>query len=240
MDSLELLHAGKMPERYLRNQGTIGVAGQEKLCRSRIAVIGAGGLGGFVIELLARLGVGFLRVVDGDIFARHNWNRQLLAEEDNLSGNKALAAARRVAAINSEVVVEACALMLDEENAASLLDGVELVVDALDSIPTRLILGRAAKKKGIPLVHAAIAGYTGQVMTVFPEDPGLERLYERPVTRGVEVELGNLSPTPALAAALQVQEVVKVITGRGEPLRNKLLYFDAEWNLFEIMEVAKR
>ena len=238
MESLAQLEQGLMPERYQRNSGTLGIAGQLKLCRSRVAVIGAGGLGGLAIELLARLGIGFLRVVDGDSFARHNLNRQLLATETNLLQNKAEAAAARVKSINSEVVVEWRATMMNNDNAGELLQDVELVLDCLDSIQARLTLERAAKARGIPMIHAAIAGCCGRVMTVYPQDGGLEKLYRLPQKKGAENELGNPAATPALAAALQVQEAVKVLTASGETLRNKMLCFDTEWNLFEIMEVG--
>ena len=100
--SVAQLLAGNMPERYLRNLGTIGIAGQLALLNARVAVVGAGGLGGLVIELLARQGVGHLTVVDGDCFACHNLNRQILATEHTLGMNKALTAVSRVAEINPE------------------------------------------------------------------------------------------------------------------------------------------
>jgi molybdopterin/thiamine biosynthesis adenylyltransferase len=239
-ESLVLLAAGRMPERYLRNLGTIGVAGQARLLAAKVAVVGAGGLGGTVIELLARQGVGSLRVIDGDVFAAHNLNRQLLATEDTLGAGKAAAAAARVARVNPDVAVEVAPRMLDAENAAALLAGVDVVVDALDSIDVRLLLGRTARQLGIPLVHGAIAGFTGQVATILPGDPGLEKIYDRAAgaSRGIETVLGNPAATPALAAALQAQEVVKLLTGVGEPLSGRLLYFDTEFSIFEILTIG--
>ncbi|MHC1746492.1 MAG: ThiF family adenylyltransferase [Negativicutes bacterium] len=231
-----------MPERYQRNLGTVGIAGQIRLLKSKVAVVGAGGLGGTVIELLARLGVGQLRIIDGDTFAVHNLNRQLMSTEHNIGVNKAYAAASRVEVINCDVQTEAIPYMLDEENAEELLKGVDVVVDALDNVSTRLLVNRVTKQYGIPLIYAAIAGFTGQVMTIMPGDNGLERIYRQTnanaSNQGVETMLGNPAGTPALAASLQVQEVVKVITGIGEPLRNKLLYFDTEMNIFEILTVT--
>lgn len=233
----ERLAGGVMPERYKRNLGTVGLEGQQKLLQAKVVVIGAGGLGGTIIELLARLGVGYIRVVDGDCFAAHNLNRQLLAEEHNLGGNKAEAAATRVRNINSEVIVEPHPVMLDESNAHELLAGVDIVVDALDNIKTRRLLAAAAENNGLPLVHAAIAGLTGQVMTILPGDRSFKRLYnDQAPERGVELTLGNPAPTPALAATLQVGEVMKLITGKGELLRNKMLYFDLEFNIFQLID----
>lgn len=238
-ESLKCLTAGEMPERYLRNQGTVGLKGQARLLQARVAVVGAGGLGGTVIELLARMGIGYLKIIDGDTFALHNFNRQILSNEQNIGANKASVAAERIATINSDVQVEAVITMLDEDNAENLLQGLDVIVDALDNFQSRLLLASVANKLGIPLVYAAIAGFTGQVMTIMPGDRSLRILYKAvPETnRGVEVVLGNPSATPALAASLQVQEVVKVITGIGEPLRNKMLYFDTELNIFDILNM---
>ena len=104
-----------------------------------------------------------------------------------------------------------------------------MVVDALDSIPSRLLLQEAADRRGVPLVHGAIAGYFAQVMTVFPGDLGLFRFYRKaPRQRtGIETRLGNPAATPMLCAALQVHEVVKCLLGTGVPLRDRMLVLDA-------------
>ena len=237
--SIKLLEQGEIPERYQRNIGTIGIDGQLRLLKAKVAVVGAGGLGGSIIELLARQGVGYLRVIDGDGFAAHNLNRQLLATEENLGVNKAKAAALRVAAINSDVEVESIPQMLAEENAEHLLHGVDVVVDALDTISSRLLVSRVTRKLKIALVHGAIAGFTGQVTTFLPEDIGLEKIYKVSAgsDKGIELSLGNPATTPALAAAIQAQEVVKLVTGIGEVLHKKLFYFDTELNIFEVYEL---
>lgn len=233
--SLTELQSGRMPERYLRNMGTIGIAGQIRLLRAKVAVVGAGGLGGLVIELLARQGVGHLVIIDGDCFACHNLNRQILATERTLGMNKAMAAVSRVAEINPEVQVTAIPQMLDSTNASKLLSGVDVIVDALDTISSRRMLLLTAQKLQIPLVHAAIAGFIGQVSTVLPGDRGVPALFARQTEsdHGIESSLGNPAATPAVAAALQAQETVKLITGVGQPLSSHLLYFDLEYNLFE-------
>jgi len=239
-DSLALLAKGEIPERYMRNIGTIGVDGQKRLLRSRVAVVGAGGLGGNVIELLARQGVGFMRIIDGDSFALHNLNRQILATERTIGMNKAAVAAARVAEVNSDVEIHAVAAMFNEDNAVELLSGMDVVVDALDSISCRLLLCRMAQELKIPLVHAAIAGLTGQVGIILPTGPGLEKIYKTTggSDKGIEAELGNPAATPALAAAIQAQEVVKLLTGIGEILSHKLLYFDTELNIYELLNLG--
>ncbi|BCV23570.1 molybdopterin-guanine dinucleotide biosynthesis protein B [Gelria sp. Kuro-4] len=223
------LTAGIIPGRYLRNVGTVGISGQLRLLNATVAVVGCGGLGGLVVELLARMGVGTLVLVDGDVFEDNNLNRQLLCTEADLGKPKVMAAYERVLAINAAVEVRCHETRLTKENAAFLLGGADVVVDALDNLPSRFVLERAARRLQIPLVHGAIAGFLGQVLTIYPDDPGLAELYgpEGSRERGVEVETGNPAATPALVAAYQAQEVVKILTGAGEPLRRRLLYIDS-------------
>jgi molybdopterin/thiamine biosynthesis adenylyltransferase len=153
--------------------------------------------------------------------------------------NKAMAATNRVADINSDVSTEAVPQMLDAENALELLTGMDVVVDALDNFSSRLVLSKTTQELGIPLVHGAIAGFTGQVTTLLPGDQWLEKICSSTgADKGIETGLGNPATTPALTAAIQTQEVVKVLTGVGELLHRKLLYFDTEVNLFEILTIG--
>ena len=233
-ESLTELKNGRMPERYLRNLGTIGLAGQLRLLQAKVAVVGAGGLGGYVLECLARQGVGHLVVIDGDTFARHNLNRQLLCTEETLGCNKAQEAVRRLALVNPEVEVTAVAHMLTASTAQAWLAGADVIVDALDSISARSMLFQAAAALRIPVVHGAIAGFAGQVAVLFPQDTQLAAfLTQKAPEKGVEVVLGNPAATPAMAAALQVQEVIKLLTGVGRPLQNEILCFDMEYQEFE-------
>ncbi len=237
---LAALEAGVLPRRYLRSLGTVGWDGQIKLLRSTVAVVGLGGLGGNVVEALARMGVGRLIVVDGDVFLDHNLNRQILSSEADLNLSKAEVARDKVAQINAAVEVVVHPEEATRENLPRLLEGAEVVVDALDRLPTRLTLQEAAQKLGIPLVHGAIAGYVGQVMTIFPEDEGLRALYGHGSVpqQGMEVELGCPAATPMMVAAWQVQEVMKILLGRGQLLRNKMLFMDAEMGTVEILEMG--
>ena len=241
MVELVALEAGVLPRRYLRSYGTVGLARQTKLLRSTVAVIGLGGLGGNVVEALARMGVGRIIAVDGDTFVDHNLNRQLLSEEAALTHSKADAARARVAAINAAVEVVAHAVHLTPQNVEELLGGADVVVDALDRLPARLMLQDGAQRLGIPLIHGAIAGYVGQVMTILPGDAGLHAMYgdgEVPA-QGIEVELGCPAATPMMVAAWQVQEVMKILLGRGQLLRNRMMLMDAEWGTVEILEIGR-
>jgi len=229
-----------VPERYQRNIGTIGIDGQIKLLRSRTAVVGLGGLGGSVFEMLLRWGVGSLAVLDHDAFTDSNLNRQVLSTQNNLGTPKIEAAKLRAAEINSGIGLSAFALSADAENLSGVIRGCGAVVDALDNIHTRFTLEDACKKEGIPLVHGAIAGFMGQVSTIYPEDSGLEAIYgTRDVLEtGAEKELGTPGVTPAAVAAWQAAEAVKILLGRDSTLRNKVLLFDLNDLLMTVVDLS--
>lgn len=222
--------------RYERNSATLTKEETARLHDCHVAVVGCGGLGGYIIEMLGRIGVGHIRAIDGDKFEVSNLNRQLLCTEENIGKSKAKAAGERMAHVNSRVAVESINFMLTEDNAASMLAGMDLVIDALDSLSARLMLQEAAKKENIPLIHGAIGGWYGRVTTVYPGDDTLSRIYAKKKT-GVEKRLGNLSVTSGIIASVEASEAVKVLLNKGTTLRNKYVYIDLQNNLFQIMDV---
>jgi len=236
---LAALRAQIVPLRYGRNLGTVGYEGQIALLESTVGVVGVGGLGGWVVEGLARMGVGHLVIIDGDVFQEGNLNRQAFCLEGNLGQPKVEAARDRVAAVNGAVEVKAFQTRAGEREMSALLRGCNVIVDALDALPTRLVLQRVASELGVPLVHGAIAGFVGQVMTVFPGDPGLVALYgqKAPPEHGIEMAWGNPSATPLMVAAWQIHEVVKLVTGKGEPLRRRMLFLDGEVGVVDVLQV---
>jgi len=237
---LSALESCVLPLRYLRNLGTVGWDGQATLLRSSVAVIGLGGLGGYVVEGLARMGIGSLVLVDGDIFADHNLNRQIFSSESMLAHSKADSASARVAEINSATEVTIHHNWLTPDNASDIIVGADVVVDCLDALDTRLFLQSCAQSLGLPLVHGAIAGYTGQVMSIFPGDIGLRAFYstEKAPRHGVEQRYGNPAATPMMVAAWQIQEVVKILLKTGKPLRNRMLLMDAEMGRVQLVSIS--
>jgi len=238
---LAALDAEIVPARYARNVGTIGLDGQRQLLQATVAIVGLGGLGGYVAEALARMGVGRLILIDGDYFEAHNLNRQLFSGEGHLGASKAEAACQRVNEVNAAVETVCHTEVLTSENLARLLEGADVVVDALDRLPTRLILQDGARDLDIPMVHGSIGGFLGQVMTIFPEDAGLHALYgdgEDLPEQGLESELGTPAPTPMVVAAWEAQEVVKLLTGRGQLLRGRLLVIDMESGTSQILKLG--
>jgi molybdopterin/thiamine biosynthesis adenylyltransferase len=218
------------PRRYLRNAGSLGVAGQKSLLQAKALLIGAGGLGGTIALLLARMGLGSLVIADGDSFSESNLNRQALSLESNLGSKKVRVAQAEMAKINAATEVEVFEEFVAEKELSTLIRGVQAAIDALDNMPSRFRLEKACRDAGVPLVHGAVAGFTGQVTTIYPEDIGFRAFYGDPrdtPEKGVEVELGNLPGIVSTIASLQVQEAIKVITGLGRPLRNRLLFIDS-------------
>lgn len=237
------LEKGIVPRRYLRNIGTVDLDGQIKLLQSTVAVVGAGGLGSTVIELLARQGIGHLIIVDSDRFAEDNLNRQIMSTEENLGQYKVMAAAKRVKEINSATTVTTFQERLAGDNGQSFLSGARVVVDGLDNLSSRLVVERICRQLAIPYVYASIAGFNGQLITVFPEDVGLASLYgsssDTMPEQGIETTIGNPPATVALVAALQVQKVVKIITGVGAPIRNQILMVDIMECAIDKIELGK-
>lgn len=227
------LDADICPYRYLRNRETFSMKDQRVLFRSRVAVVGAGGLGGHVILLLARAGIGELVVVDPDRFDETNLNRQALCSVKSLGRTKAGEAARQVGEVNPAVRMVPHEVRMTAANAPELIAGSAVVVDALDNVPDRFVLEEAARSVEIPLVHGALAGLEGQLMTVFPEDAGLTQLYGKGSGRAhspssPEAVLGVPAFMPSLLGTLQAMEVIKIILNRHGVYRNKMLQVDLE------------
>ncbi len=226
---ISCLEQNIIPIRYIRNIGTIGIKGQLKLLCSTVAVCGAGGLGGTIIELLARQGVGHLVIIDNDKFAENNLNRQIIATEGDLKKSKVKVAAARVKKINSAVVVSTVNKTINSKNIKKLIIDAGVVLDGLDNLKTRRIVADACNKLKIPFVHGAIAGFSGQLMTIFPGDKGFNAVCGsslRGNACGIEEQTGNPAATPAVIAAWEVQEAIKIITRIGSPIRNRLIFLD--------------
>lgn len=237
------LERGILPARYQRNRTAIPVDDQLTLFRSSVAVIGCGGLGGYVVEELARLGVGRVVVIDPDVFEEHNLNRQLFSSPANLDTAKVEAAAKRIGEINPAVTLVPVQTAFSPENGADLLGGCQIAVDALDSIQVRLELADVCSAMNIPLVHGAIAGWYGLVTTQFPGDNSLQTIYRSWTGgKGVEQTLGNPSFTPAVVASMEVAEVCKLLLGKGTSLRGRQLVIDLlsmEISIIDILEDTK-
>lgn len=209
-----------MESRYARNIPALTKAECARLRKKQVLVVGCGGLGGHLIDQLARLGVGSIRAVDGDVFEASNLNRQLLSQPELLGKSKAEAAAQHVRKVNPQIQVEAVTAFLTKENADALLCGCHAVLDGLDNIPSRRILSRTCAKAGIPYIYGAVSGWVAQAAISMPSDQLVELLYpEDRILRDKSV----LSFTPALCASMQAALCVKYLTGR--PVKTGTIYY---------------
>ena len=218
---------------------TLSSEENDKLKNYKVCVIGCGGLGGYVIEMLGRIGVGYITAVDGDVFQESNLNRQILSDIHSLGKRKSIVAKKRMMNVNPLIEVNAINEFLTKENYPEILNGHDIIVDALDSIDARLMLQDACEELNIPLVSGAIAGWYGHVTTVYPGDKTLNIIYGKKVGKGIEAKLGNPSFTPALVASIEVSEVIKVLIGRGELLRKRILFIDTLNQDYEVIEYQR-
>lgn len=220
-------------KRYIKNMNMLSKEENERLKGFKVCVIGCGGLGGYIIEMLGRLGIGHITAVDGDKFDETNLNRQLLAHTNNLNCSKALEAKERMKKVNPLITVNSIQERLTEENGEDILKGHDVIIDAVDNVKTKLLIQELCNKLNIPMVHGAIGGWYGQVTTILPGDNTLNLLYDDENVKGIESELGNPSFTPATIASIEVSEALKLLLNKGELLRKKLLYIDLlEHNYF--------
>ncbi len=250
-----------MPTRYIgdgyweiasRQMSIVTRSEQERFKDAKITVIGCGGIGGETIEMLARMGVGELVLVDKDAYDLSNLNRQTLATIADLGLTKSDVAAEKVRLINPYVKVTTFNEHIDQTNIEKVIKDSDIVIDALDNVLTRVIVSRKAKEIGIPYIHGAIHGTRGQITVFLPNTKTYEEMFNLPsvgkelnedtidalkhVTSGVPPVIG---PTPNLIGCLEAFEAYKIITGVGKvTVAPNILTFDlldlASFSLDEI------
>jgi molybdopterin/thiamine biosynthesis adenylyltransferase len=221
------LEMGLLPARYQRNRHCISTLQQYSLFKSRAVVIGCGGLGGYVIEELARLGVGNLVLIDSDVIEEHNLNRQILSSADVLNRAKVDVAHERVKAINPAINVTPLKTLFFHENGRELIEGADVVIDGLDTITDRLELAQVCHEMSIPVVHGAIGGWYGQIATQMPGDNISPQIFGMsPPHKGIETDFGNPSFTPGVVASLQVAEACKILLREGRCLSRRILFIN--------------
>lgn len=223
-----------------RQKGIINENEQLNLLKSQITVIGCGGIGGATTEMLARMGVGKLRIVDKDVFDISNINRQLMSSQNSVGIPKTDITKERLESINPSLKVEAFNKELNDKNVFKILEGSQIVIDALDNLLTRIIVSRCSEKLEIPFIHGAIHGTMGQVTVFNRSTPSYEELFKLPsqgkeLTNEIISKISNLSkevppvigPVPNIVGCIQAFEAVKLITGKGSPIMApRVLMFD--------------
>jgi len=201
-----------------------GEDGQEKLKQAKVIIAGSGGLGSPAAIYLVAAGVGTIRLIDHDTVELSNLNRQVLHGDNDIGRNKVDSAVEKLGKLNKYVTIEPIAETINEENISRLVAGFDLIVDAMDNLPTRYLLNRAAIENNIPFFHGAVYGLEGRVMTIIPGKTACLKC----VYRGLipQEKFPVIGVTPAIVACLQATEVVKYIVGIGKLLTSKLLVYD--------------
>ncbi len=234
------------PDRYVRQiaYAPLGPNGQRRLAAGAVLVCGCGALGSTLANLLARAGVGRLRVVDPDRVEIHNLHRQVLFDEQDAAEKrpKAAAAARHLARINSAVRIEPIVDRLTPGNVERLIEGIDVVVDGTDNFPTRFLLNDAAVKHGVPWIYGGCVGTEGQTMTIVPgRTPCLRCLLPEcpePQTTPTCPTHGILGPTVGVIASLEAIEAIKVLSGNSEAVAPVLTVVELWENRLRQIDLA--
>lgn len=220
----------------------MGGTGQAALLRSRVLVVGAGGLGSPVILYLAAAGVGTIGVVDDDVVDLSNLQRQVLHTVDSIGSAKVDSAVRAVTAINPDVRLVPIRTRLSKDNIAAILADYDVVADGSDNFPTRFLVNDACRLAGKTLVSAAILRFDGQLATYRPNGPCYRCIYaEEPPADAVPTcsSAGVLGAMAGTMGALQATEVVKELLGIGESMAGRLLIYDALSVTFRTIRVPR-
>jgi len=220
----------------------IGYQGQLKLKQSKVCVVGVGGLGNPIVTRLAAMGVGTLRIVDRDVIELSNLHRQTMFNEDDVGQVKVEIAAKKLRKLNPDIVVEELPVSINDYTALDVVDGCDVVVDALDSVDARYALNKACIEKKIPFVTGAAVGVTGQSFTILPKEsacyhclfPSLDE--DSMPTCSIE---GVHPSILSIVGGIEVSEAVKIITGKEPSLKNKVLHVDLENLIFNFTKVSR-
>jgi len=226
--------------RYQRQMALpdFGMEGQRALCKATVAIAGLGGLGSAAAIYLATAGVGNLLLIDHQSVELSNLNRQILYSPADLDHSKSVRAKKRLQAMNPDVQIRIDQKQLTASNAHNLLRDAAAVVDGLDSIQARLALNRACFNLGIPFVHAAVGGYSGQLLVCRPPaGPCLECLYSE---IGATDPVPILGPVAGIMGALQAVEIIKILTGAGKASHPKFIVADFHSNRFDTIALKRR
>ena len=207
----------------------IGEEGQEKLRQAKVLIVGVGGLGCPIALYLTSAGVGHIGLIDNDVVSIHNLHRQVLYDEADIGQPKATCALHHLRPKNSDIELIAYPMRLTKENAEALISEYDIVVDGCDNHATRYLISDICERLGKPYVYAAISAFQGQVgiFCYNPDAPTYRTLFpDEDVMCYRKAEKGVIGTTPAVIGSLVANEVIKLIIGYGDVLKNKLFCID--------------
>lgn len=228
-------------DRYKNNMEQEGITSesQQKLVKSKVLVMGAGGLGSGVIMNLAALGVGQIKVIDDGIIEETGFNRQIIHKYKNLGRAKVISAKDWIGEFNPDIKVELDKIRLNEINYLNIIQGYDIIADCFDNYESKYMLNEIALRHNKILIHGGVQGFCGQVTTIVPKKTGcLSCIMQKPKIFKEEIQ-ASLSPVVNTISSIQALEILKVITGEGEPLLNRLLVFDGLKSSFRMLAFSK-
>ena len=221
----------------------VGEEGQQKLLQSKVLLLGAGGLGSPAALYLAAAGVGTLGIVDMDVVDESNLQRQILHNVDRIGERKVDSAKKTLTQLNPDVDVVTYDVRLGADNILDIIDGYDVIVDGTDNFPTRYLLNDASLLKRIPVVHGSIFRFEGQVTVFDPYNgPCYRCLLPEPPPPELApscAEAGVLGVLPGIIGSIQALETIKLLLDIGEPLRGRLLAYDALEETFRNYKVRR-
>lgn len=219
----------------------IGKEGQLKIKNAKVLVIGVGGLGTSVLTYLSAAGIGTLGICDNDLVSESNFHRQIIYGATDLGKQKAIVAKQKLQLFNSNVEYNIHNIFINDSNNNFLLKNYDIVVDCTDNLEARLSIDKASRELKVPMVYAGVYKFEGQI-SVFNYHMGIsfsefltESVYPGEIQKASET--GIIGVIPGIAGCIQANEVIKIITGKGEVLSGKLLYFNMNNNFFKLIEI---
>ncbi|HIC91896.1 MAG TPA: HesA/MoeB/ThiF family protein [Syntrophaceae bacterium] len=223
----------------------LGESGQKKLLQGRITIVGTGGLGCTSANLLARAGVGYIRLIDHDMLKIHNLHRQILYETKDLRKGipKVLIATEKLKDINPEIIIEAKVAEINSENVEDLLSSCDLVIDGTDNLKTRFVINEACVRHGIPWIYGACVASCGYMMPIIPRETAcLSCLISQEAAHKsffTAQTSGIIGPVPILIAALQAMAAIKIMTDRMDSLCRDMIFVDLWKNEYSHIKVLR-
>lgn len=224
-------------ERYLRQILIFGSKGQEALKKSHVFIAGCGGLGSPIAMYLAAVGVGTLTIVDQDTVALSNLNRQILHWSDDIGREKITSAQEKLHSLNPEISIHAIHESIASNSLPILAKGADIIVDAVDSLETRLVLNSYCVRNKVPFVHGAVHGLKGQMMVIIPGDTACLQCFIHHSPRYPVVPV--LGVTAGIIGLMEANEVIKMITGTGRIQAGRLVLWDGEQGSIENFQVRR-
>jgi molybdopterin/thiamine biosynthesis adenylyltransferase/rhodanese-related sulfurtransferase len=225
----------------------IGSVGQDKIAQAKVLIIGAGGLGCPALQYLAAAGVGTIGIVDFDVVEMSNLQRQILYTVDDIGQSKAITAAKRLEALNPEITIKSYNFQITNKNALEILENYDIIIDGSDNFVTRYLINDACVLLDKPLIYGAVLRFEGQigVFNLLDKDTNCKTNYRDLFPKAPDSasaiscnDVGILGVIPGIIGTMQATEALKIITGVGKPLANKIISYNALENTFYDFEIA--